>query len=386
MGFAARMIYADYNATTPVDPEVRAAMVRALEAGFGNASSLHTVGQEARRLVERARAQAAKLIGAEADEIVFTSGGTEADNLAVFGVARTAEADQRSIVTSTIEHQAVLAPCEHLRDAGRAVTFLPVNSDGRLDLGALGEAARPGVALISVMLANNETGTLQPLAEVVKAGASCGALVHSDAVQAAGKLPIDVKTLGVALLSFSSHKLHGPKGAGALYVRRGLHLAPLLHGGRQERGLRPGTENVAAVVGFGKACELASARLVADSRRVAALRDHFEQRILARVRGTRINGGDGARLPNTSNIEFGGIDGEAITINLDMLGLAASNGAACSAIDHAPSHVLLAMGQDTSRARSAVRFSFGRDNTDEEIDHAVDLVVQATQLLQKARP
>ena len=384
------MIYADYNATTPVDPEVRAAMACALDASFGNASSLHAAGQEARRLVERARAQAAKLIGADPDEIVFTSGGTEADNLAVLGVAHAAPAaGSGGIVTSSIEHQAVLAPCKHLEGEGRAVTFLPVAGAGRLDLGALGEAAKPGLVLISVMLANNETGTIQPLADVVKAASACGAIVHTDAVQAVGKMPVDVRALGVALLSFSSHKIHGPKGAGALYVRRSLHLASLFHGGRQERSLRPGTENVPAIVGFGKACELASVRLAADRRRVALLRDHFEGQILARVRGARINGGrlgDDGRLPNTSNIAFAGLDGEAITINLDMLGMAVSNGAACSAVDHAPSHVLLAMGQDTAEARSSVRFSFGRDNTDEEIDRAVDLVVQATNLLQQVRP
>jgi cysteine desulfurase len=362
-------------------------MARALGADFGNASSLHTAGQEARRLVERARAQVAGLIGAEPDEIVFTSGGTEADNLAVFGVVRAA-ADGKGVVTSTIEHLAVLAPCKYLEGEGRPVRFVPVDSDGRLNVAALAESAKPDIALISVMLANNETGTIQPLADVTKAASACAAFVHTDAVQAAGKLPIDVKTLGVSLLSFSSHKIHGPKGAGALYVRRGLSLAPLFHGGRQERSLRPGTENVPTLVGFGKACELASARLATDSQRVAALRDRFEQQILSRISGTRINGGrlgDGARLPNTSNIAFAGFDGEAIAINLDMLGMAASNGAACSAVDHAPSHVLLAMGQSEAEARSSVRFSFGRDNTDEDVDRAVELVVQTTNLLRKAR-
>jgi cysteine desulfurase len=379
------MIYADYNATTPVAPEVRAAMACALEASFGNASSLHFAGQEARRLVERARAQAASLIGAEPDEIVFTSGGTEADNLAVLGLARAASPSKNDVITSAIEHQAVLAPCKHLQANGHAVAFLPVDAEGRLHAGALADAAKPAVALFSVMLANNETGTIEPIADVVKAAASCGAVVHTDAVQAAGKLPIDVKAMGVSLLSFSSHKLHGPKGAGALYVRRGLSLAPRLHGGRQERGLRPGTENVPAIVGFGRACELARARLAADSRRLAELRDRFEAQIVDRVDGARINGHGGSRLPNTSNIAFADLDGEAITVNLDMLGMAASNGAACSAIDHAPSHVLLAMGQSAAVARSAVRFSFGRDNTDDEIDRAVLLVVQAVELLRKAR-
>jgi cysteine desulfurase len=381
------MIYADYNATTPVDPEVRAAMASALEAGFGNPSNLHRAGQEARRLVERARAQAASLIGADPDEIVFTSGGTEADNLAVLGVARAAAPERNGVVTSAIEHQAVLAPCKYLQGEGFPVTFLPVDDQGTLAVGALADAAKPNVALVSVMLANNETGTVQPIAKVVQVASACGAIVHSDAVQAAGKLPIDVKALGVSLLSYSSHKMHGPKGAGALFVRRGVRLSPLVFGGRQERSLRPGTENVPAVVGFGKACELAGARLAADSRWVAALRDRFEGQVLARIASARVNGGgpgDDARLPNTSNIAFAGLDGEAIAINLDMLGMAVSNGAACSAVDHAPSHVLLAMGQDADRARSAVRFSFGRDSTDEDIERAVNLVVQAVALLQRA--
>jgi cysteine desulfurase len=382
------MIYADYNATTPVDPEVRAAMACALDQSFGNASSLHSAGQEARRLVERARAQAAALIGAQPDEILFTSGGTEADNLAVLGVAQAAAPDRTGVVTSAVEHQAVLAPCQHLQAMGRPVGFLPVDAQGRLEVAALADAARPGVALFTVMLANNETGALQPLAEVVKAAAACGAVVHTDAVQAVGKMPVDVKTLGVSLLSFSSHKLHGPKGAGALWIRRGCPLAPLFHGGRQERSLRPGTENVPAIVGFGKACELAATRLAADSRRLTSLRDRFEAQILRQIRGARSNGpvGSEARLPNTANLAFDALDGEAITINLDMLGMAASNGAACSAVDHAPSHVLLAMGQSAEVARSAVRFSFGRDNTDEDIDRAVDLVVQAVTLVRKAGP
>jgi cysteine desulfurase len=377
------MIYADYNATTPLDPEVRAAMNEAQDIGFGNPSSIHQAGQAARRLLERARAQVAGLIGAAPDEIVFTSGGTEADNLAVLGAAEAAKAT--GIVTSAVEHKAVLDPCKYLQTKGHSVTFLPVDRDGRIDLAALEAAAKTDVALVSLMLANNDTGTIQPVAEVVQASKACGALVHTDAVQAAGKLPIDVKELGVSLLSFSSHKIHGPKGAGALFVRRGARLVPLVHGGRQERTLRPGTENVPAIVGFGKACELARARLDADARRVAELRDHFEKQILARISGTRVNGG-GDRLPNTSNIAFPRLDGEAITINLDMQGMAVSTGAACSSADKTPSHVLVAMGQSAAEARSSVRFSFGRDTTDEEIDRATNLVVQAVKILREARP
>jgi len=378
-------IYADYNATTPLDPEVRTAMNEALDVSFGNPSSIHQAGQAARRLVDRARAQVAGLIGAAPDEIVFTSGGTEADNLAVLGVAGAATSERRGMVTSAVEHKAVLDPCTYLQEQGRAVTFLPVDGDGRVEIAAAEGVAKSDVALFSVMLANNDTGTLQPIAEIVHAANACGALVHSDAVQAAGKVPIDVKKLGVSLLSFSSHKIHGPKGAGALFVRYGVRLAPLVHGGRQERTLRPGTENVPAIVGFGKACDLARARLKADARRVAELRDHFEKQVLARIPGTCVNGGS-RRLPNTSNIAFARLDGEAITINLDMLGMAVSTGAACSSADKTPSHVLVAMGQSATEARSSVRFSFGRDTTDEEIDRAVHLVVQAVKLLREARP
>jgi cysteine desulfurase len=376
------MIYADYNATTPLDPEVRAAMNEALDVSFGNPSSIHSAGQAARRLVDRARAQVAGLIGAAPDEIIFTSGGTEADNLAVLGVAGAALEGRKGIVTSAVEHKAVLDSCAFLQTKGHAVSVLPVDGDGRVDLAALEAAVKTDVALVSLMLANNDTGTIQPVAEAVRVAKTIP--VHSDAVQAAGKLPIDVKTLGVSLLSFSSHKIHGPKGAGALFVRYGTRLAPLAHGGRQERTLRPGTENVPAIVGFGKACELARTRLEADARRVAELRDHFERKILASVSGTRINGGSN-RLPNTSNIAFAGLDGEAITINLDMLGMAVSTGAACNSADKTPSHVLVAMGQSAAEARSSVRFSFGRDTSDEEIDGAIHGVVQAVKLLRGIR-
>ena len=376
------MIYADYNATTPLDPEVRAAMNEALDVSFGNPSSIHSAGQAARRLVDRARAQVAGLIGAAPDEIIFTSGGTEADNLAVLGVAGAALEGRKGIVTSAVEHKAVLDSCAFLQTKGHAVSVLPVDGDGRVDLAALEAAVKTAVALVSLMLANNDTGTIQPVAEVARVAKTVP--VHTDAVQAAGKLPIDVKTLGVSLLSFSSHKIHGPKGAGALFVRYGTRLAPLAHGGRQERTLRPGTENVPAIVGFGKACELARTRLEADARRVAELRDHFERKILASVSGTRINGGSN-RLPNTSNIAFAGLDGEAITINLDMLGMAVSTGAACNSADKTPSHVLVAMGQSAAAARSSVRFSFGRDTSDEEIDGAIHGVVQAVKLLRGIR-
>jgi len=379
------MLYADYNATTPLDPEVRRAMAEALDGSFGNPSSIHRAGQEARRLVERARAEVAAFIGAEPDEIVFCSGGTEADNLAVLGAVAAAKTGRTSVVTSAIEHPAVLEPCAHLQRQGHTVTFLGVDREGRVDLSGLEAALGSGVGLVSVMLANNDTGVIQPIGEVARAAARCGALVHTDAVQAAGRLAIDVERLGVSLLSLSAHKLHGPKGAGALYVRRGVALAPLVHGGRQERTLRPGTENVPAIVGFGKACELARVRLEEDSRRVQELRDRFEANVKARVPSVRVNGGGAPRLPNTANLAFAGLDGEALVINLDLLGMAASRGAACSAADQNPSHVLLAMGQSEAEARASVRFSFGRGTTAEEIDRAVDLVGQALDPVRGAR-
>jgi len=380
------LLYADCNATTPLDPEVRVAMAEALDEGFGNPSSLHQAGQQARRLVERARAQVAALVGAQPDEILFTSGGTEADNLAVLGAVAGVPPGRRRLVTTSVEHQAVLGPCEHLRAAGADVILAGVDGEGRLLLDALARTVGPETALVSVMLANHDTGVVQPVAEVAGLARAAGALVHTDAVQAAGKLPIDVDALGVSLLSLSSHKLHGPKGAGALYVRRGVTVRPLVHGGRQERTLRPGTENVPAVVGFGKACELARSRLAADAAHLRELRDRFEQALMARVQGCEVNGSvsAGARLPNTSNLAFAGVDAEALTVRLDLLGMAASRGSACSAGDPAPSHVLLAMGQSAARARSAVRFSFGRTTAANDIDRAVELVAAAVQKLREA--
>jgi cysteine desulfurase len=377
------LIYADCNATTPLDPEVQAVMGEAMARVFGNPSSLHTAGQEARRWVERARAQVAALIGAAPDEIVFTSGGTEADNLAVLGAVAAARAGRQAVVTSSIEHHAVLEACAHLRGQGHAVTLVAVDGEGRLDLSALAAAVDDDVALVSLMLANNDTGVVQDVAAAVAVAKAHGALVHSDAVQAAGKLPIDVAQLAVDLLALSSHKLYGPKGMGALFVRRGTRMAALGFGGRQEKRLRPGTENVPAIAGFGKACELARARLAEDNPRTRALRDHFEQRILAEVPGTTVNGRGAVdhRVANTSNISFAGLDGEALVINLDMLGMAVSTGAACSIVDHTPSHVLVAMGRTEAQAKSSLRFSFGRGTTDADIVAGVALVKQAAQLV-----
>lgn len=370
-------LYFDYNATTPLDPLVRAEMAVFLHDGLGNPSSLHAYGQRVRLAIAKARGQVARLVGARPDEIVFTSGGTEADNMAILGAARLAGNGCRRVITTAFEHQAVLNPCRHLAEQGHEVAFVPADADGTLDRARFAEAAREPALLAAVMLANNDTGAVQPVAEAAARAHACGALFHADAVQAAGKIPVDVSALGVDLLAFSAHKLHGPTGVGALYVRRGCRLPPLFFGGHQEKGLRPGTENAVAIVGFGKACELAAQRLEEDARRVGALRDLFEASLAARVPGVSVNAKKAARLPNTSNVRFEGVAGDALVMNLDLLGLAVSGGSACSASDNAPSHVLLAMGQPPEQAREAVRFSIGRETAAEEIALAVERIVRA---------
>jgi len=374
-------IYLDHNATTPVDPAVRDEMAACLGGAPGNPSSLHSFGREARRVIDRARARAARLIGAQPGEIVFTSGGTEANNLAIMGAISAANRPRPHIVASAVEHQAVLNVCRHFKSIGSQVSLLQVDQEGLLDPAAAISSLRGDTAVVSVMLANNDIGTVQPVAALSSPARERGIPVHSDAVQAVGKLPVDVKTLAVDLLSFSGHKLHGPQGAGALYIRQGIKLAPIMFGGHQERGLRPGTENVAAIAGFGKACELAAARLAADAVHLEALRSSFEASILARVPTAAVNGRGAPRLPNTSNISFAGLDGELLAVNLDLLGIAVSTGAACSTTDREPSHVLLAMGRTPEQARSSVRFSFGRGNTPAEALLAADSVVRAVQMM-----
>ena len=376
-------IYLDHNATTPIDPEVRAEMDGSLDGSLGNPSSLHAAGQAARRVIDRARERVARLLGAQPDEILFCSGGTEADNLAIVGSLGPRPAAAAHLITSAVEHQAVLNPVRHLERGGASVTVLPVDGEGLLDPAAVASALRAETALVSVMLANNDVGTLQPVAAIAALARARGALLHTDAAQAAGKIRIDVASLGVDLLSLTGHKLHGPQGVGALYVRRGTPLSPLLFGGHQERGLRPGTEPVAAIAGLGKACELAVARLAEDAAHLGELRRSFEAAVVARVAGASVNGRYGPRLPNTCNLSFDGLDGEALAINLDLLGVAVSTGAACSTATREPSHVLLAMGRSPAQARSSIRVSFGRGNTAGEAARAVDLVEQAVQLMRR---
>ena len=408
-----RRVYFDNNATTPALPEVFEAMRPYFGERFGNASSIHHHGQETRAAVERARESVARLIGCRASEVVFTGGGTEADNLALFGVAHSGD----HIITSTIEHHAVLNACRHLEEKGCEVTYIPVDERGVLDAEDVKRALRPNTKLISIMQANNETGVVQPVAEIGKIAAAAGVYFHTDAVQAAGKIPVAVEEIGCALLSISGHKLHGPQGVGALYVRKGTKIEPRQYGGRHERSRRAGTENVPGIVGLGKAAELAMAGLESeDDQNIGFLRDRLETELLkiesCGVNGSAVRDGqrngirNGAgenphpsgtwvgrppdscavRVPNTTNIYFDGIDGEALVIALDLKGLAVSTGAACSSGAIQPSHVLLAMGLTPERARASIRFSLGKQNTAEDVEFALSVVPETVGRLRALSP
>jgi cysteine desulfurase len=384
-----RRVYLDNNATTPVLPEVLEAMRPYFGEHFGNASSIHHHGQETRAAVERARESVAALLGCRASEVVFTSGGTEGDNLAIFGLAR--EGDH--VITSTIEHHAVLNACKHLakyrETTGCEVTYIPVDGRGLVDPADVKRAIRPNTKLITIMLANNETGVVQPVAEIGKIAAEADVYFHSDGVQAAGKIPIDVNQIGCDLLTISGHKLHGPQGVGALYVRKGTRLEPMLHGGSHERSRRAGTENVPGIVGLGKAAELAHAGFERGDdhadQKMAAARDHLERELLE-IEAAGLNGEGAPRVPNTTNIYFDGIDGEALVIALDLKGLAVSTGAACSSGAIEPSHVLTAMGLRPDRARASIRFSLGKQNTPEDVDFALALVPATVERLRELSP
>ncbi len=378
-------IYLDYNATTPVAPEVLEAMLPYFADVYGNASSIHGPGQQARVAVEEARESVAKLIGAKLSEIVFTSGGTEADNLAILGIAA-AGAGKRHVITLAIEHHAVLHACEKLQSDGVGVTFLPVGSDGIVDPADVRRALRSDTVLISIMHANNDLGTIQPIAEIGEIAREADIYFHTDAVQTAGKIPIDVKALGVDLLSLSAHKFYGPKGSGALFVKTGTNLQPIFFGGHHERDRRPGTENVAGIVGLGRAATLALSSLPEDVPRIAALRDRFEESLLDTVSQSHVNGARSARVPNTSNLTFSFAEGESLVIALDLRGIASSPGSACSSGVVEPSHVLKAIGLSPADARASVRFSLGRGTTAEEIDYAVEIVPQAVAHLRELSP
>lgn len=378
-----RRVYFDNNATTPVLPEVLEAMQPYFSEHFGNASSIHHHGQETRAAVERARESVATLLGCKASELVFTSGGTEADNLAIFGLVR--EGDH--VISSTIEHHAVLKSCKHLQSAGFEVTYVPVDRCGLVDPGDVRRALRPNTKLITIMMANNETGVLQPVEEIGDIAADADVYFHTDAVQAAGKVAVDVKRIACDLLSISGHKMHASQGVGALYLRKGTALHPIFYGGSHERSRRAGTENVPGIVGLGKAAELAKAAL--DRRelsQMSELRDRIEQQILAKIESTGVNGQGAPRVPNTTNIYFDGIEGEALVIALDLKGLAVSTGAACSSGAIEPSHVLIAMGLTADRARASVRLSLGKQNTREEVDFALSLLSPTVARLRELSP
>jgi len=377
-----RRVYLDNNATTPVLPEVLEAMLPYFGGQFGNASSIHHHGQETRAAVERARESVANLLGCRASEIVFTGSGTESDNLAVFGVVAPGD----HVLTSTIEHHAVLNACKRHGEGRGEVTYLPVDGRGLVDPADVKRAIRPNTKLISIMLANNETGVLQPVAEIGKIAAEAGVYFHTDAVQAAGKIPLDVNAISCDLLTISGHKLHGPQGVGALYVRKGSELIPMIYGGSHERSRRAGTENVPGIIGLGKAAELAKAGLErGDDQKMAAVRDRLERELLG-IEGTGVNGAEALRVPNTTNIYFDGIEGESMVIALDLKGLAVSTGAACSSGSIEPSHVLIAMGLRPERAKASLRFSVGKQNSDEDIDFALGLIPETVERLRDLSP
>jgi cysteine desulfurase len=365
-------IYLDHNATTPPSPTVVDRMVAALRDQFGNPSSVHYFGQRAKAVLDEARTDVATLIGADPSEVVFTGGGTEGDNLAIRGVAEALEVTgRRHLVASSIEHEAVLNTMKALARRGWKTTLLPVDESGIVSPDALRDALSEDTALVSIMHANNEIGTIQPIAELARIARDHRAVFHTDAVQSAGKIPIDVKALGVDVLSISAHKFYGPKGVGALWSRRGLRLQSPLTGGKQERGRRAGTENVAGIVGMGVAAREAIAKMFSEGARLGPLRDRLETSILARVPGTARNGAREPRVPNTTNISFDRTEAESLLIALDLEGIAVSTGSACSSGTLEPSHVLKAMGLPTHRTQNSIRFSLGTTNTEEDIDRVV---------------
>jgi cysteine desulfurase len=383
-----KRIYMDHNATTAVEPPVLEAMLPYFGGDYGNASSIHTFGQRARAAVETARDQVAGLLNARPQEIVFTSGGTEADNHAIFGVvAASAGVDgKKHVITTTIEHEAVLNACQALEKQGVAVTYVPVSREGVVDAGEVRRALRPETVLITVMHANNELGTIQPLEEIGRIAAEADVYFHSDAVQSIGKIAVDGKALQVDLLSLSGHKVYAPKGVGALFIKGGTRLQQLLYGGHHQRGFRPGTENVPGIVGLGKAAEVARLGLEHDSTTIGTLRDLLEYGLLSRIPDSFANASRAPRTRNTTNITFPGIEGEALVISLDLRGLACSTGAACSSGAVEPSHVLTAIGLPAADARASIRFSLGRHTTAEEIQRALDVVPAAVAQLRELSP
>lgn len=378
--------YFDHNATTPVSKEVFDAMGPVFLEIYGNASSIHHYGQLAKQTLEESRRKAAALIGCSPTEIVFTSGGTEADNLAVLGSVRRNAAPLRHVITTAIEHPAVLNSCAQLEREGVAVSYIGVGGDGVVDPDEIRRALRPETVLISVMHANNELGSVQPVAEISRIAREAGVAMHSDGVQAAGKMPVNVRELGVDFYSMSGHKIYAPKGVGVLYARKGAKLGPVLYGGHHERDRRAGTENVPGAAAFGVAAARAAAEFAQEGDRLAKLRDRLENGILERVPGVRVNGAGAPRVPNTSSMSFEGIEGEAMVIALDLKGFAVSSGAACSSGAVEPSHVLLAIGLSREQARGSLRFSLGRSNSVAQVDALIEAVAESAAHLRKISP
>jgi len=381
-----RLVYLDHSATTPVRPEVLAAMLPYFANKFGNASSVHRWGYEARQAINDAREKVASLIEASPNEILFTSGGTESDNLAIRGVAHSRKAKGKHLITSQIEHHAVLHTFEALQKEGFEVTFVPCDKYGLIDPDDIKRAIRKDTILISIMHGQNEVGTIEPIKEIGAIAREHGVLFHTDAVQSAGKVPIDVRDMNIDLLTVSSHKIYGPKGVGALYVRKGVRLVPQVTGGAHERRMRAGTENVPGIVGFGEACRLAKADLPEESQRLANLRDKLIQGILDKIPDVVLNGHPTLRLPHNVNVSVKYLEGESILLNLDRMGVAASSGSACTSGSLEPSHVLLAMGLSHETAHGSLRFTLGRSNTEEDIDYVLEVLPPIVEKLRSMSP
>jgi cysteine desulfurase len=381
-----RRVYLDHNATTAVHPEVLAAMMPFFGDQFGNPSSLHWAGREVKAYLDQARERAADLLHASPEEVIFTGGGTESDNMALKGVAYALQGKGKHIITTQVEHHAILHTCRFLEKNGFEVTYLPVNGEGLIDLEGLRAAMRQDTILLTIMFANNETGTIFPMEEIGAMARERGILFHSDAVQAVGKLPIDLKRLPVDILSFSGHKLYAPKGIGGQYIRKGTKLPALIHGGAQELNYRAGTENIPAIVGLGKACEIAKRDFQSRVNHLQGLRDRLQQGLQKSIPEIKLNGHPTLRLPNTLNLSFLYIEGESLLLNMDLEGIAVSSGSACTSGSSEASHVLLAMGVPPEVAQSAIRFSFGWKNTEEEVDYVLEVLPKIVQRLRDISP
>lgn len=380
------MIYMDHSATSQVDPEVFKAMEPYFVQQFGNASTLYSLGRDARKAMENARAQVASLIGAKTEEIIFTAGGTESDNIAIKGTAYRLKDKGNHIITSAIEHPAVDETCKYLEKNGFEVTYLPVYEEGIVRVSDLEDAITDKTILITIMHANNEIGTIQPISEIGKIAREKKIYFHTDAVQTVGKIPVNVEELNVDMLSLSAHKVYGPKGIGAIYIKKGVRLEPILHGGGHERGIRPGTENVTGIVGLGKACELAEKNLLDNAKYITNLRDKLIDGVLNSVEQSYLNGDRTKRLPNNVNFRFTGIEGESLVLHLDSKGIAASTGSACSSKSLEPSHVLTALGLEHVDAHGSLRLTLGKENTEEDVDHAIESIKEVVETLRKLSP